>query len=94
MRMTISAKQRLILASSSVLIGCAVGATMPTLNAQSFVPNQAEQQWEQACEDTEGNDLESTNTTLTWRGRAGFELVSTTVVGSHVWHCFKKAAPR
>ncbi len=45
-----SLKQRVVIAFSCVLVGCAVGATMPRLAAQSFPPNPTAQRWEQVCD--------------------------------------------
>lgn len=74
--MTTSLKQRLIIALSSVLVGCAVGATMPRLAAQSFPLNDSAQRWEQVCEDTDDDDVEVANRRLASRGAEGFELVA------------------
>jgi len=92
--MTTTTKQRLLIAFSSVLVGCAVGATMPRLAAQSFPPNPQAQRWEQVCEDTDDYDIATTTRWVAARGNQGFELVSTTLVGSDIWLCFKRPAPR
>lgn len=89
-----SLKQRLVIAFSCVLVGCAVGATMPRIAAQSFPPNPAAPRWDQFCDVLRHNTLESANEAIAPRGRNGFELVSTTVVASDIWVCFKRPAAR
>ena len=91
-----SLKQRLIIALSSVLVGCAVGATMPRLAAQSFPPNPAAQRWEQVCEDTDDNDMNLANRRLAARGAEGFELVAfaESPRDGDIWICFKRPVAR
>ncbi len=89
--MTTSTKQRLLIAFSSVLVGCAVGATMPRLAAQSFPPNPSAQRWEQFCDfvdTTSGRDI---NESLVRRGANGFEFVAFSGGG---YVCFKRPAGR
>ena len=97
--MTISTKQRLLLAFSSVLVGCAVGATMPRLAAQSFPPSAEASRWAQFCERIDGEDDERdegiVNRRLAARGNEGFELVSTSFdPASNAWACFKRPGGR
>ena len=98
-RMTTSTKQSFLIAFSCVLVGCAVGATMPRLAAQSYPPNPSAQTWEQFCERIDGQDDEGdqslVNNRLGVRGSQGFELVSTSFdPASNAWACFKRQAAR
>jgi hypothetical protein len=90
--MTTSLKQRLVIAFSCVLAGCAIGATMPRLAAQSYPPNPTAQRWEQFCETTGSRDVGPVNRVLTLRGREGFELVSMDL--GNFTFCFKRPAAR
>ena len=97
--MITSTKRRLLIAFSSVLVGCAVGATMPRLAAQSFPPNPTLVTWVQLCERIDGQDDEGdqaiVNRRLAARGGEGFELVSAAFdPASNAWVCFKRAAVR
>ena len=92
--MTTSTQQRLLIAFSSVLVGCAVGATMPRLAAQSFPPSPTAQRWEQFCDRPTEREV---NRELSLRGAEGFELVSMTFnasPGADPYLCFKRPAPR
>ena len=89
-----SLKQRLVIAFSCVLVGCAIGATMPRLAAQSFPANPSAPRWDQFCDELPHNTVFSANEAIRPRGRNGFEFVSTTVVGGDVWVCFKRPAAR
>ncbi len=104
--MTTSTKQRLLIAFSSVLVGCAVGATMPRLAAQSFPTNPSAQRWEQFCErigglsgDGSAAARERLNQTLAARGNEGFELVAASFeqrnqAWSELHVCFKRPLAR
>ena len=87
-----SLKQRLVIAFSCVLVGCAIGATMPRLVAQSFPANPSAQRWEQFCESTGTNNDGALNRVLASRGREGFELVSAEAQFYRL--CFKRPAAR
>jgi len=76
---------RSIVAIVCVLTGCAIGAVLPKLTAQSFPANPQAPRWEQFCSNFGGigNDgasrtaaIERMNATLAARGREGFELVN------------------
>jgi len=91
-----SARQRLLIALCSVLVGCAVGATMPSLSAQSFEPNPSAPRWVQFCEELA--DESTANRRIEARGDRGFELVSMAFKpvfnGVNMWVCFKRPAAR
>ena len=90
-----STKQRIIIAVSSVLVGCAVGATMPRLTAQSFPPSPSAQRWEQLCEDLGDDDMDVVNRRLAARSAEGFEFVSLSwETVDRAWVCFKRPAVR
>ena len=100
MRMT-TTSQRIIITVSSVLVGCAVGATLPRLAAQSYPPNPSAPRWEQHCEyiDESGDDEDDRvliNEKLRSRGDEGFELASTGFAQPYdgIFLCFKRPAAR
>jgi len=75
-----------------VLVGCAVGATMPRLAAQSFPQNPSAQRWEQFCDLSSSQHI---NTVLSTRGVEGFELFSTNIdPAGGIFVCFKRPAAR
>lgn len=90
--------QRLIIAVSSVLVGCAVGATMPRLAAQSFPSNSTAPLWEQVCDRVQADDDDGggVNQRLALRGNEGFELVTAAYASPYteMWVCFKRPASR
>lgn len=57
-----------------VLIGCAAGAAMPSVTAQSFGPNPSAQRWDQFCE--KSGNLNGINAKIRQRGLEGWELVT------------------
>ncbi len=93
--MTTSTKQRLLIAFSSVLVGCAVGATMPRLAARSFPPSPSAPRWEQFCE-VAGYQVGPTNRRVVTRGSEGFESVSVMQSGPSEGNllCFKRPIAR
>jgi hypothetical protein len=94
--MTPSTRQHLLIALCSVLVGCAVGATMPSLSAQSFPPNPNAPRWVQFCEEL--RDDSTANRRIEARGDRGFELVSMVfrhdtsdlAPADNMWVCFKR----
>jgi hypothetical protein len=79
-----------------ILIGCAAGATMPAVTAQSFGPNPSAQRWEQYCEwESRGrNAMERLNSKIQQRGMEGWELTNTHYNGDMKQNvaCFKRPA--
>ena len=74
-----------------LLVGCAAGATVQGLSAQSFPPNATAPRWEQYCETMETRmvhhgDAEAIGRLLARRGQEGWEAVF--VVSDGV--CFKR----
>lgn len=72
------------MALACVLVGCAMGAVMPKIAAQTFAPKPDAPRWEQFCSNVGslGSTIEKRtatiqriNDTLAARGREGFELI-------------------
>jgi hypothetical protein len=79
-----------------ILIGCAAGAAIPAVTAQSFGPNPSAQRWEQYCEweDRSRSAMERLSATIRQRGMEGWELaeVHYDVYMSRNVACFKRPA--
>ena len=87
-------KTRLIIAASSVLVGCGGGGVgVASARPTTFPPSSTAPRWEQFCEVLDGVDEASINATLAARGAEGFELVATNDgIGVDIWFCFKRPA--
>lgn len=78
-----------------VLVGCAAGAAMPTITAQSFAaPSPATPRWEQFCEEngSRGGMNAALVANAAARGREGFELVGVTTGWNTLMACYKRPA--
>jgi hypothetical protein len=85
--------KKLLVPVLCVLLGCAGGAAMGSVTAQTWPEPATVQRWQQECLDIEGHTpgsrRRSTNTTLAERGGQGWEAFALT----ESIICFKRPAP-
>lgn len=82
-----------------VVAGCAVGAAMPRIAAQTFPSNPAAPKWQQVCEyvgrhGADSTGVERLSQLVASRGRDGWELAGVFVPSEiNIGVCFKRPAP-
>lgn len=89
--------KKLIVPTLCVLLGCAGGAAMGTVTAQTWPEPTNVQRWQQECEVVPGSAninrmVGPMNAMVRARGAAGWELAGTLSYTSAVV-CFKRPAP-
>lgn len=80
--------KKLIVPTLCVLFGCAGGAAMGRVTAQTWPEPVNVQRWQIECQNI-GGTMRGTNAALRTRGEAGWDLV--TQEGGQ--YCFKRPAP-